>query len=196
MQPTTSLESSVHYPCFPPSLSLYLNSFVELKQRHDAHQTQGDLAVLQEADVVGMTTTGVAMNQALVEALGAKIVVVEEAAEARAPGWRGRGLGLLLELHGLAVDNNVPLERLTFANCCAGLILKWHIMATLFYRPQPVTSHRHNKETHVILFFIRAIFEHRPRVSLFGSYSCRHAGNGGPHLDRFDTGDATSHSHR
>lgn len=53
----------------------------ELKQRHDAHKTQGELAVLQEANVVGMTTTGVAMNQALVEALGARIVVVEEAAE-------------------------------------------------------------------------------------------------------------------
>lgn len=56
--------------------------FFDLKQRHDNHKAQGELAVLQEAKVVGMTTTGVAMHQSLVEALGANVVVVEEAAEA------------------------------------------------------------------------------------------------------------------
>lgn len=39
--------------------------------------------MLRGADVVGMTTTGVAMNQAIVEALGARIIVVEEAAEVK-----------------------------------------------------------------------------------------------------------------
>ena len=58
-----------------------MDRFFEVKQRHDNHKTQGELAVLQEADVVGMTTTGVVMDQTLVEALGARIVVVEEAAE-------------------------------------------------------------------------------------------------------------------
>ena len=60
-----------------------IGSFSDVKERHDNHRTQGDRAVLQEAEVVGMTTTGVAMNQALVEALGARIVIVEEAAEVR-----------------------------------------------------------------------------------------------------------------
>ena len=60
-----------------------MDRFFEAKQRHDNHKTQGELAVLQEAHVVGMTTTGVAMSQTLVEALGARIVVVEEAAEVR-----------------------------------------------------------------------------------------------------------------
>lgn len=55
--------------------------FFELKRDHDAHRTQADLAVLQRANVVGMTTTGVAMNHTLVEGLGARIVVIEEAAE-------------------------------------------------------------------------------------------------------------------
>ncbi|CAM9306733.1 unnamed protein product [Pylaiella littoralis] len=65
-------------------------NFFELKERYDNHKTQGDLAVLQSANVVGMTTTGVAMHQSLVEALGAVVVVVEEAAE-------------VLEAHILAV---------------------------------------------------------------------------------------------
>ncbi|CAM9306840.1 unnamed protein product [Pylaiella littoralis] len=65
-------------------------TFFELKKRHDNHKTQGDLAVLREGNVVGMTTTGVAMHQSLVEALGAAVVVVEEAAE-------------VLEAHILAV---------------------------------------------------------------------------------------------
>lgn len=55
--------------------------FFSLWEKHDNHKTQGELAVLQEANVVGMTTTGVAMHQSLVEALGATVVVVEEAAE-------------------------------------------------------------------------------------------------------------------
>ncbi|CAM9424245.1 unnamed protein product, partial [Hapterophycus canaliculatus] len=62
-------------------LASHIDEFFDLWQRHDSHKTQGELAVLQEADVVGMTTTGVAMHQDLVEALGAAIVVVEEAAE-------------------------------------------------------------------------------------------------------------------
>lgn len=45
--------------------------------------------MLREANVVGMTTTGVAMHQNLVEALGANIVVVEEAAEASIRTERG-----------------------------------------------------------------------------------------------------------
>lgn len=61
---------------FPPMFR-----FFSLWERHDNHKTQGELAVLREANVVGMTTTGVAMHQSLVEALGAKVVVVEEAAE-------------------------------------------------------------------------------------------------------------------
>eukprot|EP00904_Undaria_pinnatifida_P008335 jgi/Undpi1/4631/HiC_scaffold_18.g07985.m1 len=62
-------------------LAEMIDSFFELKRAHDAHKTQGDLAILREASVVGITTTGVAMNHALVEGLGAKIVVIEEAAE-------------------------------------------------------------------------------------------------------------------
>ncbi|CAM9213606.1 unnamed protein product [Ectocarpus sp. 6 AP-2014] len=58
-----------------------IEDFFSLWERHDNHKTQGELAVLQEANVVGMTTTGVAMHQSLVEALGATVVVVEEAAE-------------------------------------------------------------------------------------------------------------------
>lgn len=61
---------------------MLLLRFFDLKQRCDNHKAQGELAVLREANVVGMTTTGVAMHQNLVEALGANIVVVEEAAEA------------------------------------------------------------------------------------------------------------------
>ncbi|KAH7708252.1 NFX1-type zinc finger-containing protein 1-like protein [Aphelenchoides avenae] len=41
----------------------------------------GDLAVLKEAKVVGMTTTGAAMHQAALRALKPRIVIVEEAAE-------------------------------------------------------------------------------------------------------------------
>lgn len=65
------------------SLNTVVFRFFDLKRRHDGHKAQGELAVLREANVVGMTTTGVAMHQTLVEALGASIVVVEEAAEAR-----------------------------------------------------------------------------------------------------------------
>lgn len=67
----------------PPAHDNEQTRYFELKQDHDAHKTQGDLAVLQTANVVGMTTTGVAKNHALVEGLGARIVVIEEAAEAR-----------------------------------------------------------------------------------------------------------------
>ncbi|CAM9107878.1 unnamed protein product, partial [Hapterophycus canaliculatus] len=62
-------------------LASHIDEFFDLWERHNSHKTQGELAVLQEANVVGMTTTGVAMHQDLVEALGASIVVVEEAAE-------------------------------------------------------------------------------------------------------------------
>ena len=37
--------------------------------------------MLSKASVIGMTTTGAAMNQELIQRLGAKIVIVEEAAE-------------------------------------------------------------------------------------------------------------------
>lgn len=68
---------------------IYGCRYFEDKESHDAHKTQGDLVVLREANVVGMTTTGVAMNQALVEALGARIVVIEEAAEVSTRKGRG-----------------------------------------------------------------------------------------------------------
>lgn len=59
----------------------HLTRFFELKQSHDDHTAQSKIGVLKEANVVGMTTTGVAINVDLVEALGAKIIVIEEAAE-------------------------------------------------------------------------------------------------------------------
>ena len=39
------------------------------------------LKVLKRAKIIGMTTTGAAINQALLNQLGAPIVLVEEAAE-------------------------------------------------------------------------------------------------------------------
>ncbi|CAM9550665.1 unnamed protein product [Scytosiphon promiscuus] len=62
-------------------LASMIDEFFDLWERHNSHKTQGERAVLREAEVVGMTTTGVAMHQDLVESLGAAIVVVEEAAE-------------------------------------------------------------------------------------------------------------------
>lgn len=52
--------------------------------------------MLQEANVVGMTTTGVAMNQSLVEALGARIMVVEEAAEVTKMAFKELSRGAIL----------------------------------------------------------------------------------------------------
>ncbi len=43
--------------------------------------SQIKLAVLQNADLVGMTTTGAAINQDLIRALQPRIILVEEAAE-------------------------------------------------------------------------------------------------------------------
>lgn len=40
-----------------------------------------DLRILQGARIVGMTTTGVAKQQQLIQALGPRVIVVEEAAE-------------------------------------------------------------------------------------------------------------------
>lgn len=81
------------YAARPSSLCVTLAPrFFDLWQRHDSHKTQGERAVLSEAEVVGMTTTGVAMHQDLVESLGAAIVVVEEAAEVRRRRWDTGGL--------------------------------------------------------------------------------------------------------
>ncbi|GAQ90342.1 NF-X1 zinc finger and helicase domain protein [Klebsormidium nitens] len=51
--------------------------------RHELRQTWDltDLRILQGARIVGMTTTGVAKQQQLIQALGPRVIVVEEAAE-------------------------------------------------------------------------------------------------------------------
>ncbi|CAM9147741.1 unnamed protein product [Discosporangium mesarthrocarpum] len=58
-----------------------IERFNKAKKELDEHRSQADLAVLKGVDILGMTTTGVAMHQDLVKALGVAIVIVEEAAE-------------------------------------------------------------------------------------------------------------------
>lgn len=49
-------------------------------------QDEIDKNVLRSAKVIGLTTTGVASHQRLIRALGPRVIIVEEAAEARALG--------------------------------------------------------------------------------------------------------------
>lgn len=48
------------------------------------HHSWGDVAAMQQADVIGMTITRASRTKGLLEAVGCSIVLVEEAAEVRA----------------------------------------------------------------------------------------------------------------
>ncbi|KAK0044972.1 NFX1-type zinc finger-containing protein 1 [Biomphalaria pfeifferi] len=57
---------------------LRFNDLYERKQELNSHET---LTLLKSAQVIGMTTTGAAKHRAVLQALGCRIIVVEEAAE-------------------------------------------------------------------------------------------------------------------
>ena len=54
---------------------------MEEQEKMQAIYNQVRLRVLKNADVIGVTTTGAAKNLSLLSALGAQIVICEEAAE-------------------------------------------------------------------------------------------------------------------
>ncbi|KAI1659371.1 P-loop containing nucleoside triphosphate hydrolase protein [Daldinia decipiens] len=57
------------------------HDYQEAKRRHDTVQREVDLRVLQEADIIGVTTTGLARNLDMFRKLDSKVLICEEAGE-------------------------------------------------------------------------------------------------------------------
>ncbi|KAF2647305.1 P-loop containing nucleoside triphosphate hydrolase protein [Lophiostoma macrostomum CBS 122681] len=58
-----------------------LESWRKAKKEHDAARQETDLRCLEEADIIGVTTSGLARNTDLLKRLGIKVVLIEEAGE-------------------------------------------------------------------------------------------------------------------
>ncbi|KAH9488057.1 NFX1-type zinc finger-containing protein 1 [Bulinus truncatus] len=56
-------------------------NYTELYEKKQQLNTEETLTLLRKAEVIGMTTTGAAKHRAVLQALGCRIIVVEEAAE-------------------------------------------------------------------------------------------------------------------
>ncbi|CAJ2511696.1 Uu.00g073210.m01.CDS01 [Anthostomella pinea] len=58
-----------------------LSEYNRVKQQHDLISTELDLRVLRQANIIGITTSGLAKNLDLIRRTGAKVLVCEEAGE-------------------------------------------------------------------------------------------------------------------
>lgn len=62
-------------------LTKSLESYYELKEQHDLIRTEMELRTLQTANIIGVTTSGLARNLALLRKLPSKVLISEEAGE-------------------------------------------------------------------------------------------------------------------